>query len=44
MIDSAGLLPFQLSRLRDAVAFTLLFLLLVFRPTGLLGRRAAREA
>jgi branched-chain amino acid transport system permease protein len=44
MIDSLGLLPFQLSRWRDAVAFTLLFVLLIVRPTGLLGRRAAREA
>ncbi|MCC6627022.1 MAG: branched-chain amino acid ABC transporter permease [Chloroflexi bacterium] len=44
MIDSLGILPFQLSRWRDAVAFTLLFALLVVRPAGLLGRRAAREA
>jgi branched-chain amino acid transport system permease protein len=44
VVDSLGLLPFQLSRWRDAVAFTLLFALLIVRPTGLLGRRAAREA
>jgi branched-chain amino acid transport system permease protein len=44
IIDGFGMLPFQLSRWRDAVAFTLLFLLLIVRPTGLLGRRAAREA
>jgi branched-chain amino acid transport system permease protein len=44
IVDGFGWLPFQLSRWRDAVAFTLLFLLLIVRPTGLLGRRAAREA
>ena len=44
MIDSALGLPFQTSRVRDAVAFTLLFLILIIRPTGLLGRRAARVA
>lgn len=32
------------SSYRDAIAFTLLVLILVFRPTGLLGRRRAREA
>jgi branched-chain amino acid transport system permease protein len=44
IIDSSVGLPFQLSRYRDAVAFTLLFLMLLLRPTGLLGRRAARVA
>lgn len=32
------------SSYRDAIAFTLLVLILVFRPAGLLGRRRAREA
>jgi branched-chain amino acid transport system permease protein len=32
------------SNLRDAVAFTVLFAVLLFRPSGLLGRRAMREA
>jgi branched-chain amino acid transport system permease protein len=32
------------SNLRDAVAFTVLFAVLLFRPSGLLGRRALREA
>ncbi len=32
------------SNLRDAVAFTMLFAILVFRPSGFLGRRALREA
>jgi branched-chain amino acid transport system permease protein len=32
------------SNLRDAVAFTVLFLILVFRPSGIFGRRHAREA
>jgi branched-chain amino acid transport system permease protein len=32
------------SNLRDAVAFTMLFAILIFRPSGFLGRRAMREA
>ncbi len=44
MLDSTQWLPFQTSRVRDAIAFTLLFLILLLRPTGLLGRRAVREA
>lgn len=32
------------SNLRDAIAFALLFLVLIARPNGLLGRRAVREA
>jgi branched-chain amino acid transport system permease protein len=32
------------SNLRDAVAFTMLFAILIFRPSGFLGRRALREA
>lgn len=44
MLDSTGLLPVQTSRVREAIAFTLLFLILLLRPTGLLGRRAARVA
>lgn len=32
------------SNLRDAVAFTVLFLILMFRPSGLLGRARMREA
>ncbi len=32
------------SNLRDAVAFTMLFAILVFRPSGFLGRRSMREA
>lgn len=44
MIDSAFSLPFQTSRFRDAAAFTVLFVILLVRPTGLLGRRAVRVA
>jgi branched-chain amino acid transport system permease protein len=44
ILDGFRLLPFQTSRFDDAIAFTLLFLILLLRPTGLLGRRAAREA
>jgi branched-chain amino acid transport system permease protein len=32
------------SNMRDAIAFSLLFLILLARPTGLLGARTAREA
>ncbi|MHC1744805.1 MAG: branched-chain amino acid ABC transporter permease [Syntrophobacteraceae bacterium] len=32
------------SNLRDAVAFTMLFAILIFRPSGFLGRRSMREA
>jgi branched-chain amino acid transport system permease protein len=32
------------SSYRDAVAFGLLFLVLVLRPTGLLGQQRGREA
>lgn len=32
------------SNLRDAVAFTVLFIILIFRPSGLFGRRRLREA
>jgi branched-chain amino acid transport system permease protein len=32
------------SNARDAIAFTLLFLILLWRPTGLLGARGTREA
>ncbi|HBZ54693.1 MAG TPA: branched-chain amino acid ABC transporter permease, partial [Syntrophobacteraceae bacterium] len=32
------------SNLRDAVAFTVLFFILVFRPSGIFGRRHLREA
>ncbi len=32
------------SNLRDAVAFTVLFLILIFRPSGIFGRRRLREA
>lgn len=44
IIDSTFNLPFQTSRIRDAVAFSLLFIILIIRPTGLLGRRAVRVA
>jgi branched-subunit amino acid ABC-type transport system permease component len=32
------------SNLRDAVAFSVLFLILLFRPSGIFGRRRMREA
>jgi branched-chain amino acid transport system permease protein len=32
------------SNLRDAVAFTVLFAILLFRPSGILGRGRIREA
>jgi branched-chain amino acid transport system permease protein len=35
---------FLASQYRDAIAFAVLFLVLVLRPAGLLGRRAVREA
>ena len=43
-IASLVLLPADFAELRDAFAFGLLFLVLVIRPTGLLGQRAADRA
>lgn len=44
LVEVASIGLSSTSNLRDAIAFTLLFLVLVARPNGLLGRRAVREA
>ena len=44
LLTALVFLPAEFAELRDALAFGLLFLVLVIRPRGLLGHRAADRA